>query len=368
MNVLVTGSAGFIGSNLCVGLKRAGYNVLMFERENTDQELRKRLAVADFVYHLAGVNRPEREEEFQEVNVGLTARICEHLLSLGRATPIVFTSSVQVMLNNPYGRSKRRAQKVLLNYTEQSGARITVYTLPNVFGKWCRPNYNSVVATFCHNIARDLRISVRDPEHVLELVYIDDVVRHFIIDLDTSETGDWFCLEATPVHTISVMDLAELLFFFHEMRRTLRLPDMGDEFTRKLYSTYLSYLEPNQLIYALDKKCDDRGCLAEFVKSASAGQVFVSRTVPGAVRGGHYHDTKTEKFLVLEGHAIIRFRHVLSGETWQYGVFGEGMDVIDVPPGCSHYIENVGSGDLITLFWVSAVFDPQNPDTYRESV
>jgi len=364
MNVLVTGSAGFIGSNLCVRMRRSGLDVLTFERENTDQELRELLAVADFVYHLAGVNRPEREEEFQEVNVGLTSRVCDHLLELGRATPIVFASSVQAMYDNPYGRSKWEAEMVLLRYAAECGARTVIYRLKNVFGKWCKPNYNSVVATFCYNIAHDLPIALSDPECSVELIYIDDVVDCFVDELDAKESGGKHRHGVYPVHHVIIGRLADQLHSFRAMN--LRLPDMGDEFTRKLYATYLSYLD--DFSYPLDKKCDGRGCLAEFVKSASAGQIFVSRTVPGAVRGGHYHDTKTEKFLVLEGQALVRVRHILSGETREYAVYGKDMHALDIPPGHSHSIENVGPGDLITLFWASEVFDPQSPDTYRSCV
>jgi len=363
MNVLVTGAAGFIGSNLCEWLRqRADVTLLMFDRGDADRDLREHLAVADFVYHLAGVMRPDNEGEFETVNVGLTKRICEHLLNLGRAVPIAFTSSVQAMLDNAYGKSKNRAKKVLIKYAGQSGARITVYELTNVFGKWAKPNYTSVVATFCHNIARDLPILISNPEHSLELVYIDDVVHRFITDLDISEEG--VCSDVTPVYQVTLGCLSELLISFRDMRRKLVLPDLSDEFIRKLYGTYLSHLDPSNLSYALDKRCDDRGCLAEFIKSNPAGQSFVSRTTPGAIRGNHYHRTKAEKFLVLDGQAVVRLQHVLSGEMVTYNVNGTDLSVIDIPPGLNHSIENVGTVDLVTLFWASEVFDPQNPDTY----
>lgn len=362
MNVLVTGANGFIGSNLCEWLD--GVNLLTFGRENTDQELRELLKVADFVYHLAGVMRPEKEEEFQTVNVGLTARICEHLLSLGRATPIVFTSSIQAMRDNPYGRSKCQAENVLDDYVRQGGGRVRMYRLTNIFGKWAKPDYTSVVATFCHNIARGLEIEVSDPGRSLDLIYIDDVVWNFVAEMGASETGGWYHRSVAPVHQVTLGHLAGLLYSFREMRHNLRLPDLGGEFVRKLYGTYLSYLDPDDFGYALDKKCDARGCLAEFIKSASSGQVFVSRTMPGAVRGNHYHHTKAEKFLVLEGHAVVKFRHMLTSETKEYEVCGEDVRVIDIPPGFAHSIENLGSRELITLFWVSEMFDPRNPDTY----
>jgi len=360
MNVLVTGAKGFIGSNLCEWL-RSDVTVLTFERGDTDQELRERLAVADFVYHLAGVMRPDNEEEFEIVNVDLTARICKHLLNLGRAVPIVFTSSVQAMQDNPYGRSKCRAENVLDDYSVTGGSRVAIYRLKNVFGKWARPNYTSVVATFCHNIARDLEIQISDTNHSLELVYIDDVMRHFVNEMDATTTCGWRYQQISPAYDVTLGRLATLIRSF---RLGPWLPDLGDEFVRRLYGTYLSYLD--DLGYALDKHCDDRGCLAEFVKSGSAGQLFVSRTVPGVTRGNHYHRTKAEKFLVLNGQAIVRLRHVLGGDVVSYGVSGTDMRVIDIPPGLDHSIENVGAEDLITLFWASEAFDPENPDTYRE--
>lgn len=363
MNVLVTGANGFIGSNLCEWLG-PNVNLLTFGRENTDQELRELLKDADFVYHLAGVCRPGAKEEFQTINVGLTARMCEHLLSLGRAVPIVFTSSVQATLDNLYGISKQMAEEVLIQYAVHSGARVMVYRLTNVFGKWAKPNYTSVVATFCYNTARDLEIEISDPERSLDLVYIDDVMWNFIAEMNATEAPGYY-RDTLPVHRVTLGRLSWLLYSFRAARRNLRLPDLSDEFVRKLYGTYLSYLDQDDFSYALTKRCDERGCLAEFIKSSSSGQLFVSRTVPGAVRGGHYHRTKAEKFLVLEGHAVVKFQHVLSGETKEYAVCGKDMHVIDIPPGYTHSIENVGLGELITLFWVSEIFDPQNPDTYR---
>jgi len=354
MNVLVTGAKGFIGSNLCEWL-RPDVTLLTFELG--DRELRERLDAADFVYHLAGVMRPDNEEEFEEVNVGLTERICEHLS--GRKVPIVFTSSVQAMLNNPYGRSKRRAENVLDEYAVQNGAPVLVYRLTNVFGKWAKPNYTSVVATFCHNIARDLEIEISDPGRELALIYIDDVARSFLEDLDSTGSGLRY-RHVEPHYHVTLGDLAGLIRSFHTM---VKVPDLRG-FTGKLYGTYVSYLD--RFSYALDKKQDDRGFLAELIKADSFGQIFVSRTKPGVTRGGHFHRTKAEKFLVLEGRAVVRLRHLLDGRVVAIKVSGMDMRPIDIAPGYVHSIENVGTGDLITLFWASEVFDPDNPDTYRE--
>jgi len=349
MNVLVTGAKGFIGSNLCEWL-RPDVTLLTFEQGDSDQELRERLAAADFVYHLAGVMR----HEFEVVNVGLTRRICEHLR--GRNVPIVFTSSVQAVLNNPYGESKRRAEDVLGEYALPA----IVYRLTNVFGKWARPNYTSVVATFCHNIARGLEIEVADPDRELTLVYIDDVVRSFLADLGS--VGSGLCYRhVEPRYHITLGDLAQLIHSFHA---TIRMPDLRG-FAGKLYGTYVSYL--GEFSHALSQQIDNRGSLAEFIKADSFGQIFVSRTKPGMTRGGHFHRTKAEKFLVLEGQAVVRLRHLVSGKVLTIEVCGEDMHSIDIAPGYVHSIENVGDGDLITLFWASEIFDPENPDTYRES-
>jgi len=353
MNVLVTGAKGFIGSNLCEWL-RSDVTLLGFEKG--DQELRERLASADFVYHLAGVMRPENEEEFETVNVGLTERICEHLR--GRQVPIVFTSSVQAMLNNPYGRSKSGAENVLEEYAVQNGAPVLVYRLTNVFGKWATPNDTSVVATFCHNIARDLEIEISDPDRELTLAYIDDVVRSFMEDLGAIGGGMRY-RHVEPHYQVTLGELAALIRSF---RSTIQMPDLRG-FAGKLYGTYVSYLEG--FSYALDQRTDDRGSLAEFIKADSFGQIFVSRTKPGVTRGDHFHRTKAEKFLVLEGRAVVRLRHLLDGRVVAIKVSGTDMRPIDIPPGYVHSIENVGSGDLVTLFWASEVFDPDNPDTYR---
>jgi UDP-2-acetamido-2,6-beta-L-arabino-hexul-4-ose reductase len=382
MIVLVTGSSGFIGRNLIAGLGlRSDVRVLPFDLENIPQELDAALTQADLVFHLAGVNRPQTEGEFKTGNVDLTEQICNRLLSLNRPTSIVLSSSIQAALDNPYGRSKREAEHVIERYAEQSGIPCVIYRFKNVFGKWSRPNYNSVVATFCYNIARDLPISISDESHELELIYIDDVVRHLIGEMDawrdmlqvggswpSSVAGRAVYHEVTPAYKTTLGHLAGLIRSFRDMRQTLVVPDLGDAFTHKLYGTYLSFLDPGDLAYGLKQRSDPRGCLAEFVKAASFGQIFVSRTKPGITRGDHYHHTKTEKFLVLEGEAIIRFRHIQSSEVLEYRVRGTDLTVVDIPTGYTHSIENVGTGELITLFWASEVFDPERTDTYAQRV
>ena len=371
MNILVTGSNGFIGKNLITRLeRRPDVQVLAFDQEHSLQELDEHLAIADLVYHLAGVNRPQSVDEFRTGNVDLTATICDRLVQGGRPVTIVLSSSIQAALDNPYGVSKRQAEEVVAGYAQQNGARVLIYRLHNVFGKWCRPNYNSVVATFCHNIARDLPITISDPARELELVHVDDVVNAFVTEVreQWAESGDAEYREVAPTYRVSLAQLAALIRSFRESRRTLQVPNFADEFTRKLYGTYLSYLAEDDFAYSLEKRCDPRGCLAEFVKSPPFGQVFVSRTNPGITRGNHYHHTKTEKFLVLQGEAVVRFRHLQSNEVIEYPVRGEDFRVLDIPTGYTHSIENVGQGELVTLFWASEIFDMERPDTVYEEV
>jgi len=393
MNILVTGSNGFIGKNLIAWLGRLPeVRVLGFDQENTPQQLAEALAEADLVYHLAGVNRPQSEDEFQTGNVDLTAQVCDRLLALGKATPIVLSSSIQAEMDNPYGVSKRQAEEVITRYSEASGAHCVIFRLRNVFGKWCRPNYNSVVATFCHNIAHDLPITISDPARELELVHVDDVVEAFLSEIRNQESevrgqrtegeeqpaavgrqpSAVGYREVVPSYKVTLGRLAELIRSFRASRQTLRVPDFSDAFTRKLYGTFLSYLESADFAYELTKRTDPRGSLAEFVKAEPFGQIFVSRTKPGITRGNHYHHTKTEKFLVVEGEAVIRFRSIrdqrLEGrdqkaEVIEYRVSGNDFRVVDIPPGYTHSIENVGEEELVTLFWASEVFDPGRPDT-----
>ena len=364
MNILVTGSNGFIGRNLVAWLqRRENVKVIPFDLGNTSTELDTGLATADWVFHLAGVNRPQLESEFQTGNVDFTILVCNRLSAFGRAVPIVLTSSVQAARDNPYGISKRQAEEMIKAYAQQSGANAIIYRLKNVFGKWCQPNYNSVVATFCHNIAHDLPINVTDPKLELDLVYIDDVVQSLSRHLEAIPSKGITMLEVEPSYRVTLGNLADLIRSFRQMRKTLQVPNFADEFTQKLYATFLSYLEPDDFAYALEQKCDARGCLAEFMKSSPFGQVFISRTYPGVTRGNHYHHTKTEKFLVLEGQAIIRFRSILDGPVIEYHVTGEEFQVVDIPPGYTHSIENVGTNELVTLFWSSEILNPAQPDT-----
>ena len=370
MKILVTGAKGFVGKNLVVALKRRpDTEVFECDVDSPGGNLGLYLVSADVIYHLAGVNRPERVEEFEEGNAALTRRICETLTRLGRKPVIVMSSSTQAELANPYGTSKRKAEEAVLAFGLVSGADVYVYRLPGVFGKWCRPNYNSVVATFCHNIAHDLSISISDPEHEINLVYIDDVVASFVNILDGNvpvKEDDFY--QVDPVYRTKLGALAEAIQGFRDSRTNLHLPDMDSRFIRCLYATYTSYLPTDSFAYPLKQNVDPRGELAELLKSPHIGQIFVSRTRPGITRGHHYHDTKVEKFVVLDGDAIIRFRHILGDEVIEYPVSGSEFRVVDIPAGYTHSIENIGDTDLIVLFWANEVFDPHVPDVYPLTV
>jgi UDP-2-acetamido-2,6-beta-L-arabino-hexul-4-ose reductase len=368
--VLVTGARGFIGKHLVEALRRdAELSVIEIDLDSLPERLEQGLQQADVIYHLAGVNRPKDLAEFTSGNAGLTASICAKLAGLGRTPLLVISSSIQAELDNPYGVSKREAEHAAERWARSTGGKAVVFRLKNVFGKWCRPNYNSVTATFCYNIAHDLEIQVNDSKQEIDLVYIDDVIEAFVgLDPEAFAASQMVFREVACSHKTTLGQLADLIREFRRSRQTLQLPSFADLFTRRLYATYLSYLEGEAFAYSLQQKTDARGSLAEFIKQPHFGQVFVSRTRPGVTRGNHYHNTKTEKFFVVEGEAVIRFRPIGGGEVIEHRVSGGAFRVVDIPPGYAHAIENVGSTELVTLFWASEIFDPQRPDVYFKNV
>ncbi|MBE6034885.1 polysaccharide biosynthesis C-terminal domain-containing protein [Aminipila sp.] len=383
MKILITGAYGFIGKNLISELQNKGYQDLCFcGRDTSTAELENYVGECDFVFHLAGVNRPKTTDEFMEGNVGFTELLLGLLKKYQKKTPILCTSSTQAVLDNPYGKSKLAEEELILSYEKESGAQVFIYRLTNVFGKWCRPNYNSVVATFCHNIAAGLPIKIDDENKVIQLVYIDDVVKDFIsclegrVDMCNSSKEDGI-LSLNMVYEITLGRIAELIKGFKNSRNTLTVADMSDEFCKKLYSTYLSYLPKNQFSYPLKMNIDNRGSFTEILKQDSFGQVSVNISKPGIIKGNHWHHTKTEKFLVVSGTGVIRFRKVsvnsadlndLSAtdnqEIIEYYVNGDILEVIDIPPGYTHSITNLGETDMVTIMWANESFDPQKPDTY----
>lgn len=368
--VMVTGADGFVGRNLCAALgRRTELDLVRYDVASAPEVLEDGLRRAAVIFHLAGVNRPKDPAEFQTGNTELTARICTRLAELGRSPKLVLASSVQAELDNPYGLSKRGAEEALQRYADVTGAEGVVHRLKNLFGKWCRPNYNSVTATFCHNLAHGLPIQISDAANRIDLTYIDDVVAAFSAEIEAPPATPRFRMApALPSRSVTLGELAALIRSFQALRTSLVLPALDDPFVKRLYATYLSYLEPEAFAYGLEVRSDARGSLAEFLKAPGAGQVFISRTRPGITRGNHYHHTKTEKFLVLEGQALIRLRRIDGTHVEAIPVQGADYRVVDIPPGYTHSITNTGAGELVTLFWASEVFDPERPDTFFEMV
>ncbi len=368
--VVVTGARGFIGRNLAATLSlQPGVEVLAVEVEDTPEVLAARLADAEFVFHLAGINRPQDPAEFARGNGEATRELLDRLRATGRRVPVLISSSTQAGLDNPYGVSKREAERLVRAYGAETGAPVHVFRLPNVFGKWSRPNYNSVVATFCHNTARGLPLQVHDPDRELELVHVDDVVAEFLAAFrGEPHRGPDGEPAVRRTFTITLGELARRIGAFPRTRETREVPEVGDELTRRLYSMYLSYLPQDQFAYPLDTRRDPRGWLAEILRGPAFGQIFVSSTKPGIARGHHWHHTKVEKFLVVRGQAVIRFRPISGDEVIEYHVSGEDPRVVDIPPGYTHSITNIGEEELITLFWASEPFDPGRPDTHALQV
>ena len=363
MKVLVTGAKGFIGRNLVTTLKQdTNLEVIEIDIEQSIEELKQATLESEFIFHLAGVNRPKNDQEFFEGNTGLTETIIETLKQHQKKTPILITSSIQAELENAYGQSKKAAEDALKNYSQETGANSYIYRLPNVFGKWCRPNYNSAVATFCHKIARDEEIWVNDRNISLNLVYIDDVVRCFIETMNNQPKSTDY-LEVTPVHPATLGEIVDLLVSFKESRESRTVAKMDDPLAKKLYSTYLSYLPEDQFSYRLQMNIDHRGSFTEFIKTPDRGQVSVNISKPGITKGNHWHHTKNEKFLVVSGTGVIRFRKVDDDKVIEYFVSGEKLEVVDIPVGYTHNIENLGSTDMVTIMWCNECFNPEKPDT-----
>lgn len=369
MKILVTGAKGFIGRNLTAELRNQKYpDILGYHSDSDTALLDEYCKDADFVFHLAGINRPENESEYMEGNYGFTSTLLETLKKHRNTCPVVFSSSVQAAQDNSYGKSKKAGEELLLTYRKETGADVYIYRFSNVFGKWCRPNYNSAVATFCHNIASGLPIKVNDPDTIINLAYIDDVVEELIRCLNGSpnKTGG-YC--AVPVvYPVRLGEIAALIQSFNEARETLQVPDVSDGFAKKLYSTYVSYLPQDQYRYPLKMNADCRGSFTEFIKTPERGQISVNISKPGVTKGNHWHHTKCEKFLAVSGKGMIRLRKMETDEIAEYSVSGEKLEVVDIPPGSVHSIENLGDTDLVMLMWVNEVFDPAKPDTYFEEV
>lgn len=381
MKILVTGAKGFVGKNLIATLNNIKDNkdktrdividkIFEYDINNTKEELKEYTKDCDFVVHLAGVNRPKDTSEFYEGNKAFTETLCYYLKQSNNKAPILISSSIQASKDNDYGKSKKEGEKLLLNFSKEEGNQIYIYRFANLFGKWCRPNYNSVTATWCYNIANGLDIQVNDETVVLPLVYIDDVVNEIINCIKGNPTYDNVNKYYTvlPTYQVKLGYMRDLLYSFKESRKNLNIPNQKDEFSKKLYATYLSYLPKSKFSYPLKMNIDERGYFTEFLKTSEYGQVSVNISHPGITKGEHWHHTKNEKFLVVKGNALIQFRNIYSDEVIDYEVSGDKLEVIDIPTGYTHNIINLGKDDVITIIWANESFDPNNPDTYYEKV
>lgn len=366
--IAVTGARGFIGQNLVEAIEQTeGLQAHPIGRETSSEARDRALATSDVVVHLAGANRPEDPAEFMAVNRDMTADLVDRLLARDAPPALLFTSSTKAEEDSAYGRSKRAAEAELARYGEAGGSGL-VYRLPNVFGKWARPDYNSAVATFCHNTARDQAIEVHDPDARLDLVHVGDVVHEFLLRFEAGVPPGVAKASVSPVFSTTVGWVAETIRGFSDIARTQRIPDLSDRLVQLLHSTWLAYLPPERRVYSLTERTDPRGRLAELLKSDHAGQMFVSTTRPGVVRGNHGHRVKVEKFMVLQGEGVIRIRDRRADDVQEIAVSGASWSVVDIPPGTVHNIENTGPDELLVLFWASEIFDPEAPDTWSGRV
>jgi len=370
MKILITGANGFIGKNLTAHLKASKeHELFLYDIDSDPSLLLAYTKECDIVFHLAGINRPKDEEEFMKGNFGFTGTLLEALETQGNKCPVVTTSSIQAELDNPYGISKKAGEDLLFEYGKRTGAQVIIYRLPNVFGKWSRPNYNSAVATFCYNIAHDLPIQVNEANPLMHLVYIDDLLDELLACMESEmHIGEDGFAFVPVVHEVYLKKIPELLYGFRNMRKTLQIPECTEDFEKKLYSTYLSFLEKDDFAYDLTMHVDDRGSFTEFIRTPERGQVSVNISHPGIVKGNHWHNTKNEKFMVVKGEGVIKLRQIGQDEVITYHVTGDKLTVVDIPCGYTHSIANEGKEDMVTVMWVNEPFNPNHPDTYFEEV
>lgn len=380
MNILITGANGFIGRNFVETLKNVrdgkdktrsiapALTILEYDKDTDPALLDEYCAKSDFVFNLAGVNRPQDPVEFMTDNFGFASTLLDTLKKCNNKCPVMLSSSIQAELDNPYGQSKKAGEELFFQYAKNTGASVYVYRFPNVFGKWCKPNYNSAVATFCYNIAHGMQITVNDPNVVMNLVYIDDVVDELLRALVGTPTQNGAYCAVPVIHTIKLEKIADLLHSFKASRDERSIPDMSDDFTSKLYATYLSYLPEDEFSYPLKMNCDARGSFTEMIRTPERGQVSVNISKPGITKGNHWHNTKNEKFIVVSGTGVIRFHKIGDTKVIEYSVSGNKIEVVDIPTGYTHNITNTGNTDMVTVMWASECFDPDRPDTYYEEV
>ncbi|WP_028043137.1 NAD-dependent epimerase/dehydratase family protein [Candidatus Stoquefichus massiliensis] len=381
MKLLITGSSGFVGRNLIEALKTIrddkcsiydltkDINIHKYDLDSSLDDLKKYTKNCDVIVHLAGVNRPKDVNEFYDGNYGFTETLCQLLKENNNQCPIIVSSSIQAERDNDYGKSKKQGEDYLLQFGKDNGNPVFIYRFANLFGKWCRPNYNSVVATWCYNIAHDMDIQINNPNAVIPLCYIDDVIEeiiHCIMGHPSMKADGYYMME--PIYNVSLKKLSELLYSFKDSRKNLNIPDQSDDFTRKLYATYLSYLPEDSFSYPLKMNADERGSFTEFIRTEEHGQVSINISKPGITKGQHWHHTKNEKFLVVSGEGLIQFRRIGDDKIIEYKVSGDKLEVIDIPTGYTHNIINTGETDMVTVMWANEPFNPDKPDTYFEKV
>ncbi len=387
MNILITGAKGFVGKNLCAQLnnistKKARWynvesdiNIMEYDVDSTIEELDEYCEKADFVFNLAGVNRPKDTGEFMKGNFGFASTLLDTLKKHNNRCPVMLSSSSQATLDNPYGHSKKAGEDLFFQYSHDTGAKVLVYRFPNLFGKWCKPNYNSAVATFCHNIANDLPIQINDPEVILNLVYIDDLVDELINALIGKEYKEGKFCYVPNVHRVRLGDIADLLYSFDKGRTSLQVPYVSDSFRKALYSTFVSYLPKGKISFPLKMNVDNRGSFSEFIKTNNHGQISINISKPGITKGQHWHNNLVERFLVVSGKGLIQLRRVGKDEQGNeypvisYEVNGNNLQVIEMIPGYTHNLINLSdTEDMVTIIWANDNFDPNRPDTYFEPV
>lgn len=376
MKILITGAKGFVGKNLVAQLQNikdgkdksydlsSDFEILEYDIDSDPKLLDVYCENADFVFNLAGVNRPENEEDFMKGNFGFASDLLNILKKYNNDCPVMISSSIQAALDNPYGKSKKAGEDLMFKYSKETGAKVFIYRFPNVFGKWCKPNYNSAIATFCNNIAKGIDIKVNDRKHQMNLVYIDDLVSELISLLcgKPNLEGDYCFVSIT--YSVTLGDIVDLLYSFKQSRIDLSICDMKDEFSKKLYSTYLSYLSEDDFSYLLKMNEDNRGSFTEMIRTQDRGQVSINISKPGIVKGNHWHNTKNEKFLVVSGKGVIRFRKIDENKVYEYFVSDKNLEVVDIPVGYTHNIENLGNKDMVTVMWVNEPFNQDKPDTF----
>lgn len=368
MNILITGSKGFIGKNLKYHLiQNPGYSIYEYNRGDPKEELRKKIEICNTIFHLAGENRTDNDLNFEKNNFELSKEISSIISNLAGQKHLIFSSSTQAELDNPYGLSKLKAENEFLSMIKSNpNHKVSIYRFPGVFGKWCKPNYNSVVATFCFNIANNIPINIKEPNRQLQLLYIDDLIKQLLSSINSMNNNTFE--EVTNTYELSLKSLASKIKLFHSSRKNLLIENVSTGIDKALYSTYISYIPKDDFTYKLNENRDERGIFVEFLKNEMAGQFSFITSKPGVIRGNHFHHTKIEKFLVVKGKASFKFKSLNTGEIFEVETSEDNLVIVETIPGWSHYIKNTGDKEMLAILWANEIFDDNNPDTYWHEV